>query len=76
MSMWIILYEISPFVYSMWPLTFTCDLHLLSRSLALALESLDVLYVVESFYKKMKFVGSIEFEISTFVWRKLKSRHQ
>ena len=34
------LYEISPFLYFMWPLTFTSDLQLLSRSLL----SLDVLY--------------------------------
>ena len=40
MSMGLIFYEISPFVYFMWPLTFTCDLQLLSRSLALF--SLDV----------------------------------
>ena len=35
MSMGLILYEISQFVYLMWHLTFTCDLQLLSRSLAI-----------------------------------------
>ena len=30
----LLLYEISPFVYFIWPLTFTCDLHRLSRSLS------------------------------------------
>ena len=50
MYMGLILYEISPFVYFMWPLTFTCDLQLLSRSLALY--SLVVFYVVECLYQK------------------------
>ena len=35
MSMGLLLYEILPFVYSMLPLTFTCDLHRLSGSLSL-----------------------------------------
>ena len=35
MSMGLMFYEISPFVFLMWPLTFTCDLQFLSRSLAL-----------------------------------------
>ena len=47
-GMGLILYEISPFVYFMWPLTFTCDLQLLSRSLAHW--SLDVFNVVECLY--------------------------
>ena len=35
MSMGLILYKRSLFVYSKWPLTFICDLQLLSRSLTL-----------------------------------------
>ena len=78
MSIGLILYEISPFVYLMGSLTFTCDLQLLSRSLALW--SLDVFYVVKMSIKKIiikkpKLVGSIEFEIWTFLWRKLKWGH-
>ena len=48
----------------------TCDFQLLSRSLALL--SLDVFNVVECLYHNMKFVGLIEFEIWTIIWRKLK----
>ena len=36
-SMDLLLYKISTFVYFMWPLTFTCDLQLLSMSLAFML---------------------------------------
>ena len=49
--------------------TFTYDLKLLSRSLALL--SLDVFNVVECLYQKLKFVDSVEFEILTIVWKKL-----
>ena len=73
MSMGLILYEISSLVYFMWHLTFTYDLQLLSRSFAL--NSFDVFYVFECLYQKLKFVGSIEFEIWTFVWRKRKWRN-
>ena len=54
MSMDIMFYDISLFVYFMWPLTFTSDLQLLSRSLAVL--SLDVFNVVEYFFvwRKLK----------------------
>ena len=56
-------------VHFLLPLTFACDLHRPSRSLSFL--SLDGRYVV-IFVSSTKFVGSIEFEIWTIVWRKLK----
>ena len=50
MSMGSIVYEISPFVYFMWPLPITCDLLLLSRSLEF--QSLDLFNVFECLYQK------------------------
>ena len=73
MSMDLLLCEISPFVYSMWPLTFTCDLHRLSRSLSFLI--IICILCCWMFVPKMKSVGSVEFEIWTFVYRKLKWRH-
>ena len=52
MSMGLILYKISPIAYFMWPLTFICELQLLSRSLALL--SLDVFNVAECLYQKWR----------------------
>ena len=72
MSMGLLLYDISIFVCFMWHFTFTCDLQLLSRSLALY--SLYLFYVVECLYKKW-ILGLAEFELWTFVWRKPKWRH-
>ena len=54
----------------LWPLIFACDLHRPSRSLSfLSLDQMLCFYVL---VPSMKFVGSIEFEIWPFVWRKLK----
>ena len=56
----------------LWPLTVTCDLHRPSRSLSFL--SLDGRYC-RVLVPSTKFVGSIEFEIWTIVWRQLKWRH-
>ena len=58
----------------LWHLTFACDLHGPSRSHSILL--LDWRYVVACvLVPSTKFVGLIEFEIWTIVWRKLKWRH-
>ena len=58
----------------LWHLIFACDLHCLSRSLSSLL--LNERYInCFVFVPSTKFVGSIEFEIWTIVWRKLKWRH-
>ena len=70
MSVGLILYEISPLVYFMWHLTFTCDLQPLSRSLDLL--SLDVHYVVESKNEVCRFSRIWNMDI---LWSKPKWRH-
>ena len=62
MSMGLTLYEISSCVYFMWPLTFTCDLQLLSRSLDLSCRCTLSCWMSVS---KLNFVGTVEFEIWT-----------
>ena len=49
MSVNVIVCEIWPLIHFLWHLTFTCDFHLMSRSLSL--QSLDVLYVVVHWYQ-------------------------
>ena len=62
MPMGLMFYKISPFVYFMWPWIFTCDLQLLSFVNRCIL-------CCWMFVLKLKFVGSVEFEIWTIVYR-------
>ena len=57
----------------LWPLTFACDLHRPSRSLSFFFIRWTLCCCV--LVPSTKFLGSIEIEIWTIVWRKLKWRH-
>ena len=59
---------ISPFL---WPLTFACDLYRPPRPLSFLSWTLCCCALISD----TKFIGFIKFEIWTFVWRKLKWRH-
>ena len=73
MSMCLILYEISSFVY----FNVTLDLHLWPSVFVKITGTLTIrcIFCCWMFLPKKKFVGSVEFEIWTIVWRKLKWRN-
>ena len=55
--------DVAWFLHFLWPLTFTCDLQVMS------------MLCTCTFVPSIKLVGSIEFELWTIVCRKLKWRH-
>ena len=69
----VIVCDIWPFIHFLWPLTFTCDLQLMSRSIFTLISRCTLCSCI--LVPCMKFVGSIEFEIWTTVCWKLKWRH-
>ena len=72
MSMGLLLCEISPFIYFMWPLTFILTLSSVKVNFTLIIICILCCWM---FVPKMKSVGSVKFEIWTFVYRKHKWCH-
>ena len=75
MSMGLMFYEKSPFVYFRWPLTFTFDLWPSAFVKVTCTFFIRCILCCWMFVPKRKFVSSVEFEILTIEWRKFKWRH-